>query len=147
MAGCESQLTAQEEIRTVGRRVHEEAWSQGKMNVLDEYYTPDFVRHIPHPSLEIRGIDEYKKYIASIRNKYPDIQITIHEIIVKRNTCVIHLNKSIIPPKGKKLTYSGCILNHWVNGKVVEEWVYFDRLDILQQLGYKLVPPEEQGEE
>jgi predicted ester cyclase len=43
------------------------------------------------------------------------------------------------PPSGKSVTYTGMDLNRIVRGKIVESWVNYDALALLQQLG--LVPP------
>jgi predicted ester cyclase len=40
---------------------------------------------------------------------------------------------------GKRLTVTGCGINHLVGGKVVEAWVYMDNLGAMQQLG--IIPP------
>ncbi len=42
------------------------------------------------------------------------------------------------PPSGKSVTYTGMDLNRIVRGKIVESWVNYDALALLQQLG--LVP-------
>ena len=52
-----------------------------------------------------------------------------------------------IPPTGKQVKITGCYILHLANGKVVEEWIFEDMLGLQQQLGYTLVPPQQQGEE
>ena len=126
------------------RKVIEQAWNKGYLEVLDEVYTTDFVQHrTPFPHYE--GLEAYKEYIAGTREAYPDLQFTIEEIIVEANTTVVwfafqgtHEKESMmfpIPPTGKKVTMKGCTIGHWVEGKVVEEWVYADWLGLMQQLG------------
>jgi len=46
-----------------------------------------------------------------------------------------------LPPTGKPLRFSGIAIDRVANGKIVEEWVYFNVLDLMQQLGFTLVPP------
>ncbi len=46
-----------------------------------------------------------------------------------------------IPPTGKSVRFSGMAIDRVVKGKIVEEWVYFNMLDLLQQLGFSLTPP------
>jgi predicted ester cyclase len=43
------------------------------------------------------------------------------------------------PPTGRVVTYSGFDMNRIEGGKIVESWVSYDALGLLQQLG--LVPP------
>lgn len=83
VTGCERKETAKaEEIKTAMRRVHDEAWTRGKMEVLDKYYAANFVRHIP-PFPDIKGLDAYRQYMAKVRADYSDIQIALHAIIVE----------------------------------------------------------------
>jgi predicted ester cyclase len=43
------------------------------------------------------------------------------------------------PPTGRVVTYTGFDLNRIRDGRIVESWVNYDALGLLQQLG--LVPP------
>jgi predicted ester cyclase len=47
-----------------------------------------------------------------------------------------------IPPTGKSFRFSGVAVDRIVEGKIAEEWVYFNVPDILQPLGFRLVPPK-----
>lgn len=132
------------------RKVIEEAWNKGNLDVLDEVYTTDFVQHrTPFPDYE--GLEAYKEYIAGTREAYPDLQFTIEEIVVDGDTAVVwatfqgtHEGQSMmfpIPPTGKQVTMKLCSIGHWVEGKAVEEWVYADWLGLMQQLGFTVAPP------
>jgi len=133
------------------RQVIEEAWNKGNLDVLDEICTADFVQHrTPFPDFE--GLEAYKQYIEDTRSAYPDLQFTIEEIIVDGDTTAVwftfrgtHKGQSAtfpIPPTGKEVTMMGCNVGRWVEGKVVEEWVYADWLGLMQQLGFTLTPPQ-----
>ncbi|MBV7328571.1 ester cyclase [Chloroflexi bacterium TSY] len=45
-----------------------------------------------------------------------------------------------IAPTGKPITFSGIWLAHLTNGKLKEQWVYFDALDLLRQVGAVPMP-------
>ena len=45
---------------------------------------------------------------------------------------------------GKKMSFSGVSISKIENGKITEEWNYYNQLPINKQLGYKLVPVEEE---
>ena len=74
--------------------------------------------------------------------------MTIHEIIVEGDTAVMHytwqavhtgVSPSLgIPPTGKEVKLSGCMIYHWKGDKIVEQWDYTDMLGLMQQLG--LIP-------
>ena len=153
MAGCENREKAKlEERKAYARRVVDEAYNKGNLDVLDEHHVADYVYHIP-PNPDIEGLEAYKQFITDLRNGYPDLQLTIDEIIVEGDIVAIrwtlqgtHTGQSPtlgIPPTGKKVTFTGCAVTHWVDDKIVEEWNYADHLGLMQQLGFNIVPPQE----
>jgi predicted ester cyclase len=48
----------------------------------------------------------------------------------------------VIPPTGEAFSLSGVAVDRIAEGKIAEEWVYFNVLDILQPLGFTLAPPK-----
>lgn len=40
-----------------------------------------------------------------------------------------------IPPTGKRFTLSMVTIGHWENGVMTEEWLYWDNLDFMKQIG------------
>ena len=133
-----------EELKANLRRVHDEAWHKGNLDALDELYAADWVCHrSPYPDFE--GLEAYKQHITNCRISYPDLQLTIDEIIVEGDTSATRFTlrgtqtgrspTTGAPPTGKQVTVPICTVSHWVEGKAVEEWVYADYLGVLQQLG------------
>lgn len=140
-----------EELREMIIRVVEEAWNQGKMEVLDEEFATEYVYHrSPFPDVE--GLEAFKQYIADTRNTYPDFKLTIVEMIIKGDIAVVrgtfsgtNTGESLtlgIPATGKQVTFNWCSVSHRMNGKTTEEWNYVDWLGLMQQLGFTLTPPE-----
>ncbi len=128
-----------------------EIWNEGNLAVVDEGYDPDYVRHYVDVSEDFVGIDAFKQWITDVRTAFPDFHITIEgEIIVKADKIVsrwIAEGTNIgsflgLPPTGKKVQFFGVNILHIVNGKVVEEWLYFNQASLLQQLGFTLTPPQ-----
>ena len=52
-----------------------------------------------------------------------------------------------IPPTGVQVRVTGISFFRIAGGKIVERWLNRDALGMMQQLGFKLVPPQGQGEE
>lgn len=141
MAGCAGQETAKEkELKATVRREFEEVWNQGKVDVIDEIYADDIVLHIVPGSYDFHGPEGFKQLITYIHERYSDLKYTIDEIIVKGETTATRFTfRGTDIRYGKQVTYSGCNVTHRVDGKVVEEWVYWDALGAQQQLGFQLI--------
>ncbi len=137
-----------EELKATIRRVNDEAWNKGNLDALDELCDADFVRHKP-PFPDIEGLEAGKQFVADCRISYPDLQLTLDEIIVEGDASAIRWTyrgtqtgqspTTGAPPTGKQVAFTGCNILHWVEGKIVEEWENGDYLSLLQQLG--VVPP------
>jgi steroid delta-isomerase-like uncharacterized protein len=126
------------------REYVEEIWVRGNLNVVDEFYAPDYVRHQP-PFPDVNGIEAMKNWITGLRDAYSDLQLTIDEFSSEGETVVLrgsvyatHTGQSpilAIPATGKQVNVPWCSVFHQRDGKVVEEWYYTDNLGVLQQLG------------
>ena len=131
------------DFMAMSRRMEDEL-KKGNLDVLDEYYTSDYVLHQP-PFPDIRGLAVFKRFLANQRTSIPDLQWTIDEMIVEGNIGVARLtlrgtntgqSKFLpFPPTGKKVAWSLCVVSHMAGGKVIESWNYSDNLGLMQQLG------------
>lgn len=137
------------ENRAIGRRVLIELWSQGKLEVADELYAPDYVDHVgrgPEPE-RVAGPEGIKRAVTMFRAAFPDLNYGIGAELAEGDLVMTrffaqgtHLGPFLgAPPTGRKVSYSGMDLNRIKGGKIVESWVNYDALALLQQVG--LVPP------
>ena len=141
-----------EELEATIRRVIDETLHQGNLDALDELYAVDFCRHRP-PYPDINGLKAFKQNFADIRSSYPDVHVTVDEIIIKGDTSVWRWTfrgtqtgpspTTGARPTGKRVTFTGCTVAHWRGGKIVNDFQNADWLGLLQQLGYKVVLPSE----
>jgi steroid delta-isomerase-like uncharacterized protein len=135
-----------EQNKALALRGIQEVWSKGNLDVVDEIYDASYVYHEPYAG-EILGIDGLKQVVMMYRTGYPDLVFTTEDLIaegdkvVQRWSCVgTHQGELMgIPATGKRTTTSGISIVRYENGKAVEEWVSWDALGWLQQLG--VVPP------
>jgi len=149
MAGCGQQNVKNEALKAQTRRIIEEAWNEGNLDVLDEYYAADYVYHrTPFP--DIKGLDAYKQYIRDNRSSYPDVKLTVKEIVIEGDMVVIRgtyqgtqtgPSPTLGITTGKKVDFEWCSVSRRVNGKTVEDHQYVDWLGFMQQIGYKMSPP------
>jgi predicted ester cyclase len=135
--------------RLIGRRVLLELWGAGKLEVADELYSPDYVDHVAKgpESGEVRGPEGIKQAVMLFRTAFPDLTYTVHEEMAERDLVWTRFSARGtqqgpflgVAPTGRVITYTGMDLNRIAKGMIVESWVNYDALALLQQIG--LVPP------
>lgn len=122
-----------------------EAWNTGNADLLDEVHARDIVRHGPGSPWVEEDFEGVKQRLLNTHKEFPGLQITTDEIIIEGDRSADRYTMRAPLKNGKELVVQGACVHHWVDGEIVEVWEYADWLGLYQQLGYKLVPPEEQG--
>ena len=135
--------------RLIGRRVLLELWGAGDLEVADALYAPDYVDHVgrgPEAS-RVVGPQGIKQAVRLFRTAFPDLHYVVEEEMAERDlvwtrfsATGTHLGPFLgAAPTGRTVTYTGMDLNRIADGRIVESWVNYDALALLQQVG--LVPP------
>jgi len=135
--------------KEIGRRVLEELWSEGRLEAADELYASTYVDHVPRgpEAEETRGPEGIKRAVSLFRSAFPDLHYTVEDQLAERD-CVMtrfsargtHRGAFLgTPPTGRDVRYTGIDVNRIRDGRVVESWVQYDALSLLQQL--EIVPP------
>ncbi len=125
------------------RRSFEELWNKGNLSVADELFTPNYSHHDPSTPDVGRGPESEKKRATLYRTAFPDLRLTIEDIIAEGETVMARWScrgthkddLSGIAPTGKQVTISGVSIARFTGGKMVEGWVNWDALGLMQQLG------------
>ena len=135
--------------RLIGRRVLLEMWGAGDLSVADELYAPDYVDHVGRgpEAGRVVGAEGIKQAVRLFRAAFPDLKYVVEEQIAERDlvwsrfsATGTHLGSFLgMAPTGKTVAYTGMDLNRIGKGRIVESWVNYDALALLQQVG--LVPP------
>ena len=133
-----------EQNKAIVRRVPEEITSQGKLELIDELFSPDIVDHTFAPQLGLTpGREGIRQFIAMLRAAFPDIEVKVQDAVAEGDKVVVrnsaqgtHQGEFMgIPPSGKHATWSEIHIVRFADGKIVEHWAEVDRLGMLQQLG------------
>jgi len=136
------------ENKALARRLVEEAFNAGRLEVVDELVASDFVEHDPSLTEEVRGPAGVKELIAGYRAAFPDIRITIEDQIADGDYVVsrwsgtgTHQGELMgMPATGKQATVTGITIDRIVDGRIAESWDNWDTLGLMQQLGAIPVP-------
>ncbi len=84
-----------------------------------------------------------RQLVAMFRTAFPDLHVTFEQELADGD-CVIHRGYITgthqgefqgIPPTGKQVKMKSIDIWRIANGKAVENWVQFDMLGLMQQLG------------
>ena len=122
------------------RRFYDEVSNQGRIEVIDQICTPDFITHSP-PSGTAPNPEGMKQMVGIVRSAFPDWNITVEEMISEGNTVVAritirgtHTGDFLgIPATGKAFAVKGMDLLHVVDGRATEVWHYEEEGALWQQ--------------
>ena len=131
----------------VFHRMIEEGFNKGNLAALDELFAPNFIEHqdgfVPP---NIKGV---KGAIVSLRTPFPDLRLTVEEIIASGDKVWARINARGTHqapfmgrlPTGKSFAITVIDICRFEDGQIVEHWGVADRLGLMGQLG--LVPPQQ----
>lgn len=124
------------------RRIFEEAFNQGNLDIVDELLTLD---HFAHNAFGggSNGPRDLKCLIAMFRTAFPDLHCTLEDEIREGDKLAAHwtmrgTHKGFFlgnPPTGRQVEVQGIIFALVINGQLAEDWTLVDQMGILRQLG------------
>ena len=129
--------------KALARRLVEEAFTAGHLEVVDELIARDYVGHDPSLPEDARGPAGVRELIAGYRAAFPDIRVTVEDQIAEGDRVVTrwaatgtHQGELLgMPATGKQGTVTGITIDRIADGKIVESWDNWDTLGLMQPLG------------
>ena len=124
--------------KTIIRRRVEEIWNQGDLAIADELIADDYLSNG-----RTIGREGYKQFVAGVRAAFPDLRFTLDDLVAEGDRVAVRYTAQGthsgtfmgIPPTGKRVTFTGIDLFRIAHGRMAEEWLMFDQLGLLRQLG------------
>jgi steroid delta-isomerase-like uncharacterized protein len=146
---CESDerrpLSMSEENKEKARRVYEEAFGGGRIEVIDEVLHSDFICHDPNSETgEIKGAETLKGEIEYFKNAFPDFYYRVEDQVAEGDKVTTRYTMSGthqgeffgVSGSGKRIEISGINVDRFdESGKMVEEWASYDLLGAMRQAG------------
>jgi steroid delta-isomerase-like uncharacterized protein len=135
-----------EENKILIRRHFEEIWNQYRLDVVEELVSPEYHSHYPIPG-QPEGIEGFIYAVRAIRNAFPDMVITIEDMIAEGDKVAARLiakgthlgSLGSTAPTGRQATWTGIRIFRIANGKIAEHWANWDDVSLGRQLG--ILPP------
>ena len=122
--------------KAVVRRMIEEAWNNGNLDMLDEICAPDYVL------VGQGGVADLRAGIAATRDGFPDWQTTIADMVAEGDRVAFRWTMrgthqgefGGIASTGKPAQFTGITIVRFAGGKIVEDRFESGSPDIKQQL-------------
>ena len=132
--------TAEENKRLV-RRLIQEAFNEGKLEVIPELVHPDYVYRSPGEVID--GADGLAALIGAYRGAFPDLHIRIDELIAAEDATTLSFTLTGThrgdllgnPPTGRSVRVHGIVRSRFEGGRIRDEWELLDMLGLFEQLG------------
>ena len=135
-----SSVITLEEKKSLARKYIEELQNAKNIDIIDEHLTDDCVIH-----LGSRYVDKekYKNIVQSNYKLFPDTHVTIEKQFAEDDRVATQWKSSFTHSQkimGKDPTYeeiiiSGTSIHKIIGNVIVEVWIYWDRQDLMEQLG------------
>jgi steroid delta-isomerase-like uncharacterized protein len=132
-----------EHNKAIVRRLFDDLWNKGYLSLADELFAPNYQHHDSSSPDFGRGPESEKKRAALYRNAFPDLRLTIEDLIAEGETVMTRWScrgthkgdLNGITATGKPFTISGMTIVRLANGKMAEGYVNWDALGLMRQLG------------
>lgn len=131
------------DIKQAQRRLIEEAFGKGNFGAYDEICDPGYRAH--DPVTGDADLKQEKEHCRMYRTAFPDLAPSILRSWVDADgdTCITqwrmtgtHRGQLMgVAPTGRRCTVEGISISHFRGGKLVEDWVQWDALGLMRQLG------------
>ncbi len=132
--------------KIVARRHIEEVWNKGNLASMDDTHAESYLHHDPHDPWKRShgpGAGAVKKLVHFYRGAFPDLRLTIDEMIADGDVVVARFSShgththelAHIAPTHKTVKLTGVFWWRFADGKIVEGRSYYDAHQFLRQLG------------
>jgi steroid delta-isomerase-like uncharacterized protein len=126
------------QYNTIARRFVEEIFNARKTEAAKNFVTPDIIYH--GMAEEVKGLEEFKKWVAEDLSAFPDMQITILEDLVDQNKVALRWSLKAthekdfadFPATHKKFETQGVEILHFEGDKIKEAWTMGNMADLVQ---------------
>lgn len=126
------------------RRVLEEIFNQGRLEVAAEVYAADCVGHDPADEEDRHGVKAAQDKAKMYRDAMSDLEITIDDMFATEDRAVTRWTARGtndgelmgMPPTGRRIEITGTSIDRFdEDGRIVESWDQWDQVGFMKQLG------------
>ena len=135
-----------DENKALVERFYDQVWDAGNVDVAEEVFAEDYVRHDLRPSEALPGPAGQAKIAADFRAAFPDLHMELDLILAEGDLVAARWTTEGTntgpwagrAATGKNARFSGVNIFRIEGGKVVELWNHRDDLGLMQQIGAEI---------
>lgn len=137
--------TTEEEHKEIVRRMNEDVWGEGTLELIEEYVAEEYIEHNTASPEDIRGPEGYRENVEMVRTALPDMEVDVvtEHLVAEGDRVYYHYTITGthdgpfmgIEPTGTEVSVSGMGIARFEDGMIVESWSNVDVLGLMQQLG------------
>lgn len=139
--------------KEVARRFREDLWNSGDLSLADGIVAADCLFHarIPFPIDFARGPDAVRHLVFFYHLAFSQIRVVAEQIVAEGEMVAVrwtargrHTGHLLgLPPTHRETVTTGIDMLRIVDGRIVEGWISWDTLSLLEQLADLGTGPEE----
>ena len=119
------------ENKAVVRRLFQEVWNRGNLEVANEILAPDYVNHSPQPAGLLPGVRGFKQLVSSVHATLAGFRMTLEDLIAEEDKVVARWTTRGTDkrewPAGNMVTLTEIGIFRITDGKIVEIWITSDQ--------------------
>ena len=127
---------ADTQYKAIARRFVEEIFNARKIEAAKNFLTPDIIYH--GIAEEVRGLEDFKKWVGEDLSAFSDMQITILDEIEEQNKVAMRWSLKTTQEKDfagtaashKKIEIEGTEILHFEKDKIKEGWTTFNMAEL-----------------
>jgi steroid delta-isomerase-like uncharacterized protein len=135
------------------RAYYDAVWNARKLDLIDDWVTEDFVGHYSASPEPVRGRAGFRAFVEEALAALPDLRMTIEDTIAQGDKVVsrVRMTGTHTGPMrgfaatGRPIDAGYIAIEHYSDGRCVEEWACSDDIGLARQIG-ALPPPGSLGE-
>jgi steroid delta-isomerase-like uncharacterized protein len=124
--------------------------NDGRLEELDELFTPDSVFHCALQDDPLIGPGGARGFFSVIRTAYPDLHVTIEDLVTEGDRAAIRIitrgtntgPMRTYDPTGRRAEFGEMFFFRFENGRIAELWQQLNVITMLRQIGR--APTEEE---
>jgi steroid delta-isomerase-like uncharacterized protein len=131
------------ENKRIARRVFDDIWSKGRLELTDELLAPDFVGRPGGLGEPFEGPEGAREFVTLLREGFPDISFDVESMIGEDELVAArwvatgtHDGEFMgVEASSRPVKFGGMTMLRFEDGMVRDGWTDFDALTMLRQIG------------